>query len=865
MKKSGQARRGRALIGVALAAALIAGQAGAAEKDPTASAPDAMFFNTVRDGALTIAQVDRIQAEPYRWNAEKAEDGTIVINGFVPNATLKAQLHAAAGPHALDASSIGGGEPEGFSSNALTALTILLALDKGRVALSEQEWEISGQTGSAMADAYVDRLISEAALAASGWQIDLANAPESVADSAPVEPVAATDADVIALGDDADDADADDTTDMANAEGVVGETTADEQAAETMVEPDAKPQAEAARPFGFAVRTLGEDWLVGGNAPSSGFQRYIELHFGVETRGELAVSEAPDGFALAAMAGLEALDTLQSGALLFDGTDWQLTGTAESADLAEAVTASLSAAGIAADVTIAEMAPEPDMPEEVPEAVVAEITDPQPQPYGFAVRVLGDKWLVGGNAPNPAFQRYVELHFGVKTAGELAVAAAPDGFVAAALAGMEVLKPLASGQLLFNDGVWSLRGSAVDEAGAEAARAALADAGISGEIDVAAPKAPVAVDEPIPPLPLPTANPYRWSAEKSGAGTLSVAGYVPVESLENFLAVRVGEKGSSDLALAAGAPEGFAGDVLAGLDALAVLDTGVLAFYAGDWTLSGAAEDANAETQALAALGPRAESWAVTIDVPPPPPPPVNMGASDFQFSAYKPANGNMVLAGDVPAEATRAFLGMLAGDGSADGLMVRDGAPDGFVAGATAAVRALASLDSGRFDYRNFAWSFSGSSVFAPTREAARATLAAVATPPDWTIDITGPTPLEYCTAELTAFDERNAILFAAGSSRITRESLPAIEEVAATLKACPETTIMVEGHTDADGDEESNLILSVSRAEAVVDQLVELGIGETRLYAIGYGESLPVATNDTRAGKQRNRRIVLSISDMP
>ena len=85
----------------------------------------------------------------------------------------------------------------------------------------------------------------------------------------------------------------------------------------------------------------------------------------------------------------------------------------------------------------------------------------------------------------------------------------------------------------------------------------------------------------------------------------------------------------------------------------------------------------------------------------------------------------------------------------------------------------------------------------------------------------------------------------------------------MAADLALCPEVTVNVEGHTDGDGDASANLALSVARAEAVVDALVLRGIDPERLYAVGYGESLPIASNDTRAGKQANRRIAFSVSE--
>ena len=59
--------------------------------------------------------------------------------------------------------------------------------------------------------------------------------------------------------------------------------------------------------------------------------------------------------------------------------------------------------------------------------------------------------------------------------------------------------------------------------------------------------------------------------------------------------------------------------------------------------------------------------------------------------------------------------------------------------------------------------------------------------------------------------------------------------------------------------------MALSVARAEAVVDELIARGVGFDRLYAVGYGESLPVADNATSAGKQANRRIAFTLVEGP
>jgi OmpA-OmpF porin, OOP family len=87
-------------------------------------------------------------------------------------------------------------------------------------------------------------------------------------------------------------------------------------------------------------------------------------------------------------------------------------------------------------------------------------------------------------------------------------------------------------------------------------------------------------------------------------------------------------------------------------------------------------------------------------------------------------------------------------------------------------------------------------------------------------------------------------------------------IEKVANFLKAYPSTSGVLEGHTDSVGTEEYNMKLSKRRAESVKKYLVEkFDIAEDRLTSEAYGESEPVASNDTNAGRQRNRRVVTNI----
>ncbi len=101
--------------------------------------------------------------------------------------------------------------------------------------------------------------------------------------------------------------------------------------------------------------------------------------------------------------------------------------------------------------------------------------------------------------------------------------------------------------------------------------------------------------------------------------------------------------------------------------------------------------------------------------------------------------------------------------------------------------------------------------------------------------------------------FDFDKATLRAAAS--------PVLDEAAHALAARPGARVVVEGHTDAVGSDAYNERLSQRRAQTVVDYLVHAGVARDRLEATGFGESRPVADNDTEDGRARNRRVELRV----
>ncbi len=103
---------------------------------------------------------------------------------------------------------------------------------------------------------------------------------------------------------------------------------------------------------------------------------------------------------------------------------------------------------------------------------------------------------------------------------------------------------------------------------------------------------------------------------------------------------------------------------------------------------------------------------------------------------------------------------------------------------------------------------------------------------------------------------DYAKTILFDSGKASFKQQTYPVLQAIVAILKEYPNSNFSIEGHTDSDGTDASNQILSESRAAAVKNYLIESGIASSRLTSAGFGESKPIDTNKTKAGKANNRR---------
>ena len=104
--------------------------------------------------------------------------------------------------------------------------------------------------------------------------------------------------------------------------------------------------------------------------------------------------------------------------------------------------------------------------------------------------------------------------------------------------------------------------------------------------------------------------------------------------------------------------------------------------------------------------------------------------------------------------------------------------------------------------------------------------------------------------------------ILFETASDRLDAQSELLIASFAEYLLGAPSLRVQIQGHTDNVGDAGANLDLSQRRAKRVAETIIHLGVSANRISHRGYGESRPVAGNDSEAGRAQNRRTVFVVT---
>lgn len=105
------------------------------------------------------------------------------------------------------------------------------------------------------------------------------------------------------------------------------------------------------------------------------------------------------------------------------------------------------------------------------------------------------------------------------------------------------------------------------------------------------------------------------------------------------------------------------------------------------------------------------------------------------------------------------------------------------------------------------------------------------------------------------------SSIQFETSKSGLKPESYAILDDIAEMMTLKPSMKIQIGGHTDSDGDEVANLVLSQQRADAVKNYLIKKGISAKRIIALGFGETKPIADNSTAEGKAKNRRTEIKV----
>lgn len=105
-------------------------------------------------------------------------------------------------------------------------------------------------------------------------------------------------------------------------------------------------------------------------------------------------------------------------------------------------------------------------------------------------------------------------------------------------------------------------------------------------------------------------------------------------------------------------------------------------------------------------------------------------------------------------------------------------------------------------------------------------------------------------------------SIQFQTGTDKLVSTDTKYIDRILDYFKSLPTVLLVIEGHTDNVGNKKSNQLLSEKRALAVKNYLVERGVSADRIKTVGFGPTLPIATNDTDDGRKQNRRVELKFS---
>lgn len=388
---------------------------------------------------------------------------------------------------------------------------------------------------------------------------------------------------------------------------------------------------------------------------------------------------------------------------------------------------------------------------------------------------------------------------------------------------------------------------------------------------------------------LPKAEPFVMAATKTDGGMI-LQGNVPTEADRAQLS-ESGASGAEGLTLASGASPGWASAVEAGLAALASLDEGVFSMEDTRARLSGLARTPVERDQALEALNALPDGYAMETEFElrdDGTPPDVWLSwniAEGAKLNGKLPAEtkgADLAEALGVPLVADETKTGLVGGDRKDALLNAVKGLKPWLGQMDTAELRllenaiALRAVATPGADTELLAAALrddlAGMDI---TLETAAQTARAGAVRDNvltgqkerflngfWLPDVTFRADERSCAQQSDSALREARIGFVSGSARLGPKAVTAVNRLASVVRKCvTEAGLTAElgGHTDSTGDAQRNFELSYDRALAVQAALVQRGVPEGAINAVGYGQNKPIADNATEEGRAMNRRTTI------
>jgi OOP family OmpA-OmpF porin len=341
-------------------------------------------------------------------------------------------------------------------------------------------------------------------------------------------------------------------------------------------------------------------------------------------------------------------------------------------------------------------------------------------------------------------------------------------------------------------------------------------------------------------------------------------------------AVAAGAEGKSTCTIGLGVPSPRWSDaVVVGIAALAELGAGSLTFSDADISLIAADTVSQRDFDRVVgeldhALPDLFSLTAVLTEKPD------NSVQGTPEFTAALSPEGQLQMRGRLTDERVRTVVDSYAaaqfGSGKVDNASRLDPElPEGWPVRVLAALEALAELSNGSVLVQPELVQIKGSTGNAEANaEIARILAAKLGEGAQFEISVSYeealdpvlglPTP-EECVADVNTILSARKITFAPGSAEIEGDALETLDTIATAMKDCTDVPMEIGAHSDSQGGEEMNLTLSQSRADSVLNGLLARRVLTSNLRAVGYGESRPIADNDTEEGREANRRIEFTL----